>query len=175
MTMVLDTPAHNHQSKNVISLEANKLELMANVLLSESELASVQDANDKVSLGELVEYLIESLEDADTTTANRAENLLVRIGNPAVPYLLKGLKSPHTSVKSVCAMALIRIGQPAVEGLKDLYVRMAGRPQFKKHQWVIAFVLSELGEALPVVELANDADDLHPVMELSVIGLSKVG
>src|SRR6185437_14517648 len=85
--------------------------------------------NQTVSLEELIEFLIDSLESADKATSNKAENLLVRIGRPAVSSLIQGLKSNHNRVKSVCAMALIRIGQPAVEDLTEFYVRYAHRPK----------------------------------------------
>ena len=105
--------------------------------------------NRTVSLDELIEFLIESLEDADKATANKAENLLTRIGKPAIPHLIQGLKSQHRPVKSVCAMVLVRIGQPAVDELKEFYVRNANRP---KVRWIAEFILTELGAALPAVD-----------------------
>lgn len=106
--------------------------------------------NQTVSLQELIEFLIESLEDADKVNANKAENLLTRIGAPAVPYLVQGLKSANKTVKSVCAMSLIRIGKPAVEDIKEFYMRNAGRQRLR---WVAEFILDELHEALPVLEM----------------------
>ncbi len=105
--------------------------------------------NQNVSLEELIEFLIESLEDADKATANKAENLLTRIGKPAIPFLIQGLKANHNRVKSVCAMVLVRIGQPAVEGLQEFYIRNANRP---KVRWIVEFVLSELGMQLPELD-----------------------
>ena len=102
-----------------------------------------------VSLEELIEFLVDSLESADKATANKAENLLVRIGQPAISYLIQGLKSSHNRVKSVCAMVLIRIGQPAVEELTEFYVRYANR---QKLRWVVEFILGELGAQIPVLE-----------------------
>ena len=110
--------------------------------------------NQNVSLEELIEFLIESLEDADKATANKAENLLTRIGKPAIPFLIQGLKANHNRVKSVCAMVLVRIGQPAVEGLQEFYIRNANRP---KVRWIVEFVLSELGMQVP--ELDQRATD----------------
>lgn len=106
--------------------------------------------NQTVSLEELIEFLIESLENTDKAGANKAENLLVRIGRPAVPSLVQGLKSSHNRVRSVCAMVLIRIGQPAVEDLIEFYVRYANRQQ--KVRWVVEFILDELGAQIPVLE-----------------------
>lgn len=126
-----------------ISLETLKFHLIWNKDFSFSP------ENRTVSLEELVEFLIESLEDADKNTASKAENLLTRIGKPAVPYLVQGLKSGHGRVKSVCAMALIRIGQPAVEEMKDFYVRNASRA---KVRWVAEFILEELRVPLPSLE-----------------------
>jgi HEAT repeat protein len=116
-----------------------------------------------VSLEELIEFLIESLEDADKATAEKAENLLVRINRPAIPYLIQGLKSSHNRVKSVCAMALIRIGQPAVDDLKEFYVRNVARPKIR---WVVEFVLNELGAQVPVVE-KQDIDNSRKVLQLA--------
>lgn len=148
MTMTIQPP---------VSVDTLKLQLVKATEVSEQ---------DSVSLNELIEYLVESLEDADKATANRAENLLVRIGNPAIPYLVKGLKSNSNALKSVCAMALVRIGQPAVEALKELYIRCATRTQHKKHKWVVAFVLTELGEALPALDTADlEAVELTPVLQ----------
>ncbi len=119
--------------------------------------------NQTVSLHELIEFLIESLEDADKVNANKAENLLTRIGTPAVPYLVQGLKSANKTVKSVCAMALIRIGKPAVEEIKEFYVRNAARPRLR---WVAEFILGELYEELPALE-AYDLEQSSKVLQFS--------
>lgn len=108
-----------------------------------------------VSLEEMIEFLIESLEEADYATANKAENLLTRIGKPAIPYLIQGLKSNHNRVKSVCAMVLVRIGQPAVDELKEFYIRNANR---SKVRWVAEFVLNELGTQVPVLLPAQEKE-----------------
>lgn len=131
-----------------ISLETIKFHLIWNKDFSFNR------ENQTVSLEELIEFLIESLEDADKATANKAENLLTRIGKPAVPYLVKGLKSSHSRVKSVCAMVLIRIGHPAAEELKEFYVRNTSRPKLR---WIAEFILSELAIELPVVEKDYEA------------------
>lgn len=145
-----------------LSLESIKLHLIWN-----REQAGT--LHEVPTLDELVEYLIESLEESDKTNSTKAENLLTRIGKPAIPALLQGLKHPSTNVKSVCAMALIRIGQPAVDELKAFYVRNANRD---KVRWVAEFVLTELGEALPVVISKNEELDVLPQ---KVLQLSKVG
>jgi|GEM_PF-1539019 len=126
-----------------ISLETIKFHLIWNKDFSFSR------ENQTVSLEELIEFLIESLEDADKATATKAENLLTRIGQPAVPYLIQGLKSSHNRVKSVCAMVLVRIGQPAVEAVQEFYVRNASRPKFR---WIADFILSELGMQIPALD-----------------------
>jgi HEAT repeat protein len=126
-----------------ISLETIKFHLIWNKDFSFNR------ENQTVSLEELIEFLIESLEDADKATANKAENLLTRIGKPAVPYLIQGLKSSHNRVKSVSAMVLVRIGQPAVESVQEFYVRNANRP---KYRWIAEFILSELGMQVPSLE-----------------------
>ena len=108
--------------------------------------------NQTVSLHELIEFLIESLEDADKVNANKAENLLTRIGTPAIPYLVQGLKATNKTVKAVCAMALIRIGQSAVAPVQELYARSANRPRLR---WVVEFILDELHAEVPAVAEPN--------------------
>lgn len=125
-----------------ISLETIKFHLIWNKDFSFNR------ENQTVSLEELIDFLIDSLEGADKQTANKAENLLTRIGKPAVPYLIQGLKSPHSRVRSTCAMVLVRIGQPAVAELQDFYVRNVNRPKFR---WIAEFILSELGMQIPAV------------------------
>ncbi|MGE0201651.1 MAG: hypothetical protein AB7P76_11870 [Candidatus Melainabacteria bacterium] len=104
---------------------------------------------ESVSLSELIEYLVDSLEEADKATADKAESLLVRIGMPAVPFLLKGLKSSNGRVKATCAMALIRIGEPVLPELNVFYARHANR---SKLSWALAFIYEQLAEPLPLVE-----------------------
>lgn len=125
-----------------ISLETIKFHLIWNKDFSFNR------ENQTVSLEELIDFLIDSLEGADKQTANKAENLLTRIGKPAVPYLIQGLKSSHSRVRSTCAMVLVRIGQPAVADLQEFYVRNASRPKFR---WIAEFILSELGMQIPAV------------------------
>ncbi len=144
-----------------VSLESIKLQLIEG-----NGYAVVKDS---VSLEEMIEYLIESVEEGageDGLTASKAETLLARIGKPAIPYLLKGLKHTDTTVKSVCAMALIRIGQPCVKQLNEFYVRNASRARVK---WVMEFVLSELCEQFPVIEEQVELIE-SPVLELAHIG-----
>lgn len=143
-----------------ISLESIKLHLVHN--------RDFTNARESVSLEELIEYLIESLEESDAAHAVKAENLLVRIGKPAVPFMLKGLKSASTTVKSVCAMALIRIGEPVVEDVKEFYVRHAAR---SKYRWVTEFVLAELGEAFP----AAAAESYELIQPAAVLSLTHAG
>ncbi len=126
-----------------ISLETIKFHLIWNKDFSFNR------ENQTVSLEELVEFLIESLEDADKQTANKAENLLTRIGKPAIPFLVRGLRSGHNRVRSTCAMVLVRIGQPAVASVQDFYVRSAARPKLR---WIAEFILSELGRQIPSVD-----------------------
>ena len=115
-----------------------------------------------VSMTELIEFLVESLEDADKAAACKAENLLVRIGRPATPSLIQGLKSSHNTVRSACAMALIRIGEPVVDDLKTFFVRNAGRPRVR---WVVEFILEELGAQVPAQVLAIDAREMNAAPE----------
>lgn len=149
-----------------ISLESIKFHLVWNKEFTFNR------ENQTVSLEELIEFLIESLEDADKVNANKAENLLTRIGKPAVPYLIQGLKSAHNQVKSVCAMSLIRIGQPALEELKEFYIRHYSRAKIR---WVAEFILAELGADL--VTLEAQAQECQPASQPSgnVLQLSKAG
>ena len=150
-------------SQSTASFEALKLHLVQNAPLPVFE-GPMFDGLEVVSLEELVEYLIESLEDADKTQSNKAEALLVRIGKPAIPFLLQGLKSLNTNVKSVCAMALIRMGEVVVEDLKEFYIRNASRA---KVRWVAEFVLAELSEPLPELSLEEPEALPRKVLELS--------
>lgn len=140
-----------------ISLETIKFHLIWNKDFSFNR------ENQTVSLEELIEFLIESLEGADKATANKAENLLTRIGRPAVPYLIQGLKHSDNTLKSVCAMVLVRIGHPALEDLKEFYVRNAARP---KVRWVVEFILNELGCEVPQVE-AQDLEISRKVLQFA--------
>lgn len=153
----MDVESYVPMTSSPFSLETLKFHLIWN------QDFSFNRESQTVSLEELIEFLIESLEDADKATASKAENLLVRIGRPAIPYLIQGLKSSHNRVKSVCAMALVRIGQPAVDGLKEFYVRNASRP---KVRWVVEFVLSELGAQLPLLE-KQDFETSRKVLQLA--------
>jgi len=146
----------NRMTTSPISLETIKFHLIWNKDFSFNR------ENQTVSLEELIEFLIESLEDADKATATKAENLLTRIGKPAIPYLIQGLKANHNRVKSVCAMVLVRIGQPAVEGVQELYIRSANRP---KVRWIAEFVLSELGMQVPAVD--TRAENERNVLQFS--------
>lgn len=126
-----------------MTLESLKFHLIRNAAFT---------GQDHVSLGEMIEYLIESLEEADRAHADKAENLLVRIGEPTIPALINGLKSPHKTVKAVCAMALIRLGEASIEAVQQFYMRQASRTQRTSLVWIAEFILSELGEQLPVLE-----------------------
>jgi HEAT repeat protein len=153
----MDVESYVPMTSSPLSLETLKFHLIWNKDFSFNR------ENQTVSLEELIEFLVESLEDADKATANKAENLLVRIGRPAVSYLIQGLKSTHNSVKSVCAMALVRIGQPAVDDLREFYVRNANRP---KVRWVVEFILNELGSQVPVLE-KQDLETNRKVLQLA--------
>ncbi len=153
----MDVESLEIMTSSPISLETIKFHLIWNKDFSFNR------ENQTVSLEELIEFLIESLEDADKATANKAANLLTRIGRPAVPHLIQGLKSSHNRVKSVCAMALIRIGQPALEDLKELYVRNASRA---KVRWIVEFILTELRCPLPVLEM-QDFESSRKVLQFS--------
>lgn len=134
-----------------MTLESLKFHLIRNESLTDQ---------DQVRLGEMIDYLIESLEEADRAHADKAENLLVRIGEPTIPALINGLKSPHKTVKAVCAMALIRLGEVSIEAVQQFYVRQmnlkAGR-QRTTLIWIAEFILAELGESLPVLEDSPEA------------------
>ncbi len=139
----MDVESSQPMTTSPISLETIKFHLIWNKDFSFNR------ENQTVSLEELVEFLIESLEDADKQTANKAENLLTRIGKPAIPFLVRGLRSGHNRVRSTCAMVLVRIGQPAVASVQDFYVRNASRPKLR---WIAEFILSELGRQIPPVD-----------------------
>jgi len=137
------------QTAPKMTLESLKFHLIRNAAFT---------GQDHVSLGEMIEYLIESLEEADRAHADKAENLLVRIGASTIPALINGLKSPHKTVKAVCAMALIRLGEASVEAVQQFYIRQASRTQRTSLVWIAEFILSELGEELPLIEEAQNEE-----------------
>lgn len=143
-----------------INLETIKLHLVHN--------KSLPSVAEQVSLTELIEYLIESLEEADNTNAVKVENLLLRIGRPTVPYLLKGLKSSDTKIKSVCTMTLIRMGETVSADLKAFYLR---HMIHSKHRWVGEFILNELCEEIPEADVMT----LPLQEEKKVVTLTHVG
>ena len=145
------------------SLEALRLHLVEN-----HNFTTVGEERQSVSLEDLIEYLIESVEESDPMSTAKVEGLLTRIGKPAIPYLIKGLKSGNANVKSVSAMVLIRIGQPIVDDLKAFYVRQANRNRIG---WVVEFILSELGEQLPAVD---EELDIQPVRRVAMPALAAV-
>jgi HEAT repeat protein len=96
-----------------------------------------------VSVTEMVDLLIASLEDVDKSAAERTEALLTRIGRPAIASLIQGLRSPHLRVRSVCAMVLIRLGQPVLDDLRDCYAHSQHLP---KVRWIVEYIFHELGD-----------------------------
>lgn len=157
MRNAMDVESYTPMTTSPISLETIKFHLIWNKDFSFNR------ENQTVSLEELVEFLLESLEGADKQTANKAENLLTRIGKPVVPYLIQGLKSPHSRVRSTCAMVLVRIGQPAVADLQEFYARNANRPKFR---WIAEFILSELGMQVPVLD-AREVEANRKVLQFA--------
>jgi hypothetical protein len=139
-----------------ISLEAIKLKLIKNRQLAE------QPENGIVLSKEAVKYLIKALEYADSAFSNDIETILTKAGPEIIPILIKGLSSHHNNVKSTCAMVLIRIGQPSVEAVQQFYMRNANRSRVN---WVCEFILNELGESIPEVEMVLDSPESLRTLE----------
>ncbi|MBY0450957.1 MAG: hypothetical protein K2X01_10070 [Cyanobacteria bacterium] len=123
------------------SLEALKLHLIQ----SRPDAVRLDEAASHLS-SELVAYLLRALENADARFASDIETLLTHGGDAIVPDLVAALNHSNPTVRGTAAMALIRIGSASVQPLKQFYTRHL-KPS--KIEWIVAFILQELGSTLP--------------------------
>ncbi len=127
-----------------VNVESIKLQLIKNQTLGNG----VQGGEfaEFVFNREAIRKLVMALEFSDEELSSQIETFLFKSGEEAVPEILTGLMSQHVNVKSVCAMALIRMGRTAAKELKALYVK---HNHCDELTWVVAFILDEVGEAVP--------------------------
>lgn len=97
-------------------------------------------------LSELIGCIIQSLDGADLESRVKLENILTRIGVPAIPFLLEGLQSGSKAVQSVSFMVLVRVGQPAVKQIQAFYKQAQGHDNY---QWIVELLLQELNMQVP--------------------------
>ncbi len=85
-----------------------------------------------------VNDILSKLENADNSTKNEIENILVNIGKQAVPQLVDQLQVVRGIKRGVVAMTLIRIGDASVEYLKK--AAMCN----KDFQWIAEYLIREI-------------------------------
>lgn len=85
-----------------------------------------------------IEEILVKLENADNTTKNELENILVDRGSAVVPELVNQLQVVRGVKRGVVAMTLIRIGEPSVEYLKKAATNN------KDFEWVAKYLISEI-------------------------------
>ena len=85
-----------------------------------------------------VNEILSKLENADNSTKNELENILVNIGASALPQLVDQLQVIKGIKRGIVAMTLIRIGGPSVEHLKK-----AAKIN-KDFEWVAEYLIREI-------------------------------
>ena len=89
-----------------------------------------------------VSEILSKLEQADNTTKNEIENLLVNQGSAVVPDLVRELQTVHGIKRGVVAMSLIRIGKASVA-----YLSKAASDN-KDFEWVAKYLISEINSCV---------------------------
>jgi len=87
---------------------------------------------------QLVEEMLCKLDNADNTTKNKIENILVDKGEEVLPELVDQLQVVRGVKRGVVAMSLIRIGEASVEYLRKAAV---GNKDF---EWIAKYLISEI-------------------------------
>ncbi len=85
-----------------------------------------------------INYFLTKLEDADNKSKNEIENMLVNIGDKAVPELVDKLQVVKGTVRGIVAMILIRIGEPSVD-----YLKRAAKIN-KDFEWIADYLITEI-------------------------------
>lgn len=85
-----------------------------------------------------IEYFLSKLEDADNKSKNEIENMLVSIGDEAVPELVNQLQIVKGKVRGVVAMTLIRIGASSIN-----YLEKAAKSN-KDFEWIAKYLITEI-------------------------------
>lgn len=87
---------------------------------------------------ESIECILSKLENADNKSKNEIENMLVSIGDKAVPELVSQLQIVKGTIRGIVAMTLIRIGEPSVNCL-----RKAAKIN-KDFEWIANYLITEI-------------------------------
>ena len=96
-------------------------------------------AEDKMTVSsKSIEYFLEKLENADNKSKNEIENILVSIGDEAVPLLVNKLQVVKGTVRGIVAMILIRIGVSSVD-----YLKKAAKTN-KDFEWIANYLITEI-------------------------------
>lgn len=85
-----------------------------------------------------VNEILNKLENADNSTKNELENILVNIGTSALPQLVDQLQVVRGIKRGVVAMTLIRIGDASVK-----YLEKAAEDN-KDFEWVAEYLIREI-------------------------------
>lgn len=85
-----------------------------------------------------INEILSKLENADNSTKNELENILVNLGASALPQLVDQLQVVKGIKRGVVAMTLIRIGGPSVE-----YLKKAAKVN-KDFEWVAEYLIREI-------------------------------
>ena len=85
-----------------------------------------------------VNDILNKLENADNSTKNELENILVNFGSSAVPVLVDELQVVRGIKRGVVAMTLIRIGDASVK-----YLEKAAKDN-KDFEWVAEYLIREI-------------------------------
>lgn len=88
-----------------------------------------------VSKMQSVKEILSLLNESDK---NEIENMLVKIGTPAVPELVEQLQVVRGLTRGVVAMTLIRIGDSSID-----YLKKAAQNN-KDFEWVAEYLISEI-------------------------------
>lgn len=86
--------------------------------------------------------ILTKLENADNSTKNEIENILVNFGTSAVPQLVDQLQVVRGIKRGVVAMTLIRIGDASVE-----YLKKAAEIN-KDFEWVAEYLIREINGSI---------------------------
>ncbi len=82
--------------------------------------------------------ILNKLENADNSTKNELENILVNFGSSAVPVLVDELQVVRGIKRGVVAMTLIRIGDASVK-----YLQKAAKIN-KDFKWMAEYLIREI-------------------------------
>lgn len=98
----------------------------------------MQAVINKIENTNSIQYFLSKLEGADNTVKNQIENMLVSIGESAVPELVDQLQVVRGVKRGVVAMTLIRIGDASVE-----YLQKAAESN-KDFAWIAKYLITEI-------------------------------